>query len=77
MPERAAALDRVRHGDAGILITSPEQLRSVSLRRALDQREISAWVLDEAHCLSRWATISDRITVMWPGSRACAPRFHG
>ncbi len=54
MPERADALDRVRLGDAGILITSPEQLRSVSLRRALDQREIGAWVLDEAHCLSRW-----------------------
>ena len=54
MPERADALDRVRLGDAGILIISPEQLRSVSLRRALDQREIGAWVLDEAHCLSRW-----------------------
>ena len=54
MPERADALDRVRLGDAGILITSPEQLRSRSLRRALDQREIGSWVLDEAHCLSRW-----------------------
>ena len=30
MPERADALDRVRLGDAGILIISPEQLRSVS-----------------------------------------------
>ena len=54
MPERADALDRVRLGDAGILLVSPEQLRSRSLRRALDQREIGAWVLDEAHCLSRW-----------------------
>ena len=54
MPERADALDRVRLGDAGILLISPEQLRSVSLRRALDQREIGAWVLDEAHCLSKW-----------------------
>ena len=54
MPERADALDRVRLGDAGILLVSPEQLRSVSLRRALEQREIGAWVLDEAHCLSRW-----------------------
>ena len=54
MPERADALDRVRLGDAGILIVSPEQLRSVGVRRALDQREIGAWVLDEAHCLSRW-----------------------
>ena len=54
MPERTEALERVRLGDAGILIISPEQLRSYSLGRALDQREIGAWVLDEAHCLSRW-----------------------
>ena len=54
MPERADALDRVRMGDASILLISPEQLRSVSLRGALAQREIGAWVLDEAHCLSRW-----------------------
>ena len=54
MPERADALDRVRLGDAGILLISPEQLRSVSVRRVLAQREIGAWVLDEAHCLSKW-----------------------
>ena len=54
MPERANALERIRLGDAGILLISPEQLRSVSLRRVLDQREIGCWVLDEAHCLSRW-----------------------
>ena len=54
MPERADALDRVRLGDAGILLISPEQLRARSLRRVLNQREIGAWVLDEAHCLSRW-----------------------
>ena len=54
MPERADALDRVRLGDVGILIISPEQLRNRSLRRTLDQREIGAWVLDEAHCLSKW-----------------------
>ena len=54
MPERADALDRVRLGDASIVIVAPEQLRSVSFRRALDQREIGGWVLDEAHCLSKW-----------------------
>ena len=54
MPERSNALDRVRLGDAGILIISPEQLRSPSARRVLEQREIGCWVLDEAHCLSRW-----------------------
>ena len=41
-------------GDASILIISPEQLRNRSLRRVLDQREIGSWVLDEAHCLSKW-----------------------
>ena len=54
MPERADARERVRLGDAAILLVSPEQLRSQSLRRTLDQREIGAWVLDEVHCLSRW-----------------------
>jgi len=54
LPERAAALNRVRLGDAGILIVAPEQLRSRTVKRALQQREIGAWVLDEAHCLSKW-----------------------
>ena len=54
MPERADVLDRIRLGDVGILIVSPEQLRNRALRRVLDQREIAAWVLDEAHCISKW-----------------------
>ncbi|MBI4193951.1 MAG: RecQ family ATP-dependent DNA helicase [Betaproteobacteria bacterium] len=54
MPERADVLDRVRLGDIGILIVSPEQLRNRSVRRVLAQREIGGWVLDEAHCISKW-----------------------
>ena len=54
MPERRDALDRVRLGEASILLISPEQLRSRSLRSALEQRLVGAWVLDEAHCLSKW-----------------------
>lgn len=54
MPERVDVLDRVRLGDVAILIMAPEQLRSRTVRRVLDQREIGAWVLDEAHCLSKW-----------------------
>ena len=54
MPERQNALDRIRLGEASILLISPEQLRSKSLRSALEQRQIGAWVLDEAHCLSKW-----------------------
>ena len=54
LPERKDVLDRVRMGDIGILLVAPEQLRSRGFRRAVEQREIGAWVLDEAHCLSKW-----------------------
>ena len=54
MPERRDALDKVRMGDTGIVLVSPEQLRNRTLRKALDQREVGGWVLDEAHCLSKW-----------------------
>ena len=54
IPERADALDRVRLGDAGIVIVSPERLRSVSLRRSSGQREIGGWVLDKVHYLFKW-----------------------
>lgn len=54
LPERQDALDRVRLGDASILLISPEQLRSVSVRSVLAQREVGLWVLDEAHCVSKW-----------------------
>lgn len=54
LPERHDALDKVRLGDAAILLISPEQLRSTSVRSVLTQREIGLWVLDEAHCISKW-----------------------
>ena len=52
--ERAATLDKVRLGGASILIISPEQLRNQTVVRAIAQREIGGWVIDEAHCLSKW-----------------------
>ena len=54
MPERADALDRIRFGDAGIVLVAPEQLRNRTFRKAIAGRRIGAWVLDEAHCLSKW-----------------------
>ena len=54
LPERQEALDKVRLGDAAILLISPEQLRSRSVRSVLQQREVGYWVLDEAHCVSKW-----------------------
>jgi len=54
LPERGAVMERVRNGDVAILYVSPEQLRNPSVARAIEQREIGAWVFDEAHCLSKW-----------------------
>jgi len=54
LPERHDALDKVRLGDAAILLISPEQLRSISVRLVLAQREVGLWVMDEAHCISKW-----------------------
>ncbi len=52
--EHKKALERICLGDAAIVIISPEQLRSVSVRKALRQRAIGMWVIDEAHCISKW-----------------------
>ncbi len=54
LPERYDALEKVRMGDAALLLISPEQLRSPSIRAVLQQREVGLWVLDEAHCVSKW-----------------------
>ena len=53
-PERAEVLRGVRLGGVALLYVAPEQLRSRSFRNAILQREIGCWVLDEAHCLSKW-----------------------
>ena len=54
MPERAEALAHIRFGDAGIVLVAPEQLRNRSFTKAIAGRRIGAWVVDEAHCLSKW-----------------------
>ncbi len=54
MPERGEVIEAVRLGDVGILFVSPEQLRNQSFIKTISQREIGAWVFDEAHCLSKW-----------------------
>lgn len=52
--ERRDVLDRIRLGDLGIVLVSPEQFRSRTFVEAIRMREIAAWVFDEAHCLSKW-----------------------
>ncbi|MBK8100898.1 MAG: RecQ family ATP-dependent DNA helicase [Planctomycetes bacterium] len=53
-PERRATLEAVRSGACGLLYLAPEQLRNRSVKAVLRQREIGAWVFDEAHCLAKW-----------------------
>ncbi len=52
--ERRDVLHRIAMGDVSLLYIAPEQLRSRSFFNAVSQREIGAWVFDEAHCLSKW-----------------------
>ena len=52
--ERADVLSRSRMGDIGLRYVAPEQLRNASFIKAVQTREIGAWVFDEAHCLSKW-----------------------
>ena len=54
LPERADVLRNIRSGTIALLYLSPEQLRSKAVHKALLSREIGCWVLDEAHCLSKW-----------------------
>ena len=54
LPERADVLRGIKSGSVSLLYLSPEQLRSTAVRKALISREIGAWVMDEAHCLSKW-----------------------
>lgn len=54
LPERSDALDKIRLGDASMVLISPEQLRNRGVQAALSERHIGGWVLDEAHCLSKW-----------------------
>lgn len=52
--DRKQRLDQLWEGSKGLLYISPEQLRSVSIRRLLKERIPALWVIDEAHCISQW-----------------------
>ena len=52
--ERMQNLNDVRQGQAAILLISPEQLRNRTVNSSLETRKVGLWVLDEAHCLSKW-----------------------
>ena len=54
LPERLDVLERIRLGDIGLLLVSPEQFRNKAFTDSIRYREIGSWIFDEAHCLSKW-----------------------
>ena len=52
--EKKEAIDRIESGLASILYIAPESLRSKTIERLLLSRNVTRFVIDEAHCFSSW-----------------------
>jgi len=52
--DRSQRLKQIRECSKGLLYISPESLRSISIRRLLQEKKPALWVIDEAHCISQW-----------------------
>lgn len=52
--KRFEVFDKLKNGTVDILYLAPEALRSNSIFKALQKRNIERFVIDEAHCFSMW-----------------------
>lgn len=52
--QRFEAFEKLKNGTVDILYLAPEALRSNSIFKALQKRNIERFVIDEAHCFSMW-----------------------
>jgi len=52
--QRTDQIERVRSGIASLLYIAPESLRSPTIQRLVQSRNVTRIVVDEAHCFSAW-----------------------
>jgi ATP-dependent DNA helicase RecQ len=72
----AAARQRLRglhQHEYRLLYVAPERLMLSGFLEDLQRWNVNLIAVDEAHCISEWATISGRNTASFPNCAACFP----
>jgi ATP-dependent DNA helicase RecQ len=73
---RDAIWRRIGEGALDLLYLSPESLMQSAMLERLGGRQLALVAIDEAHCVSQWATTSARNTACSVGWRRSSRRPH-